>query len=100
MDEDKVAVNCEQCGAEFSIRIKDYEEAMAEDSQILCDACFTKALDAQEKEEAENKPKRQFRYYVDDVEIVLPNLPALGALGWELIHIHNDKAYLKMEIIS
>jgi len=99
MDDPKVEVDCDICGEKLEIIASAYEKAMENEQPILCDACFVKVLDAQEKEEAANKLERKFRYYVDDIEIVFPNLDALGALGWELIHIHNDKAYLKMEII-
>ena len=99
MDDPKVEVDCDLCGDKLEVTASAYEKAMENEQPLLCDACFVKVLDAQEKEEAANKPKRQFQYYVDDTETVFPNLDALGALGWELIHIHNDKAYLKMEII-
>jgi len=99
MDDPRVEVDCDICGEKLEITASAYEKAMENETPILCEVCFAKVLDAQEKEEEENKPKRQFKYYVDDTETVFPNLDALGALGWELIHIHNDKAYLKMEII-
>ena len=99
MDDPKVEVDCDICGEKLEIIASAYEKAMENEQPILCDACFVKVLDAQEKEESANKPKRQFQYYVDATETVLPMLHALGAKGWELIHIYNDKAYLKMEII-
>ena len=88
---------CDVCGIAVTLSVRDFEEAMAEETLILCPECQQEE-DARRQEEEVTKPKRQFKYYVDDIETVLPNLDMLGVLGWELVHIHNDKAYLKMEI--
>jgi len=80
MDDPKVEVDCDIVERNLEIIASAYEKAMENEQPILCDACFVKVLDAQEKEEAENKPKRQFRYYVDDVEIVY-QISGAGRLG-------------------
>jgi len=97
MDDPKVEVVCEECGVAFYVLASRYEKAMENEQSILCDNCYAFFLDEQEK--AEGPKQRKFEYYIDEIEITQEYMNELGAVGWELITTHNDKAYFKREVL-
>ena len=88
---------CDICGVAITISIQEFEATMTAEGQILCDECFRKALDAQEKEDAANKPKRQFEYWSGIV--IHTDFDQVGVEGFELVTIAEGIAYFKKEIL-
>jgi len=96
MDDPRVEVDCELCGEKFEITTSEYEKAMENETPILCEICFAKVLNAQEKKEEENKPKRQFEYWSGHVTQI--DFDQVGAEGYELVVVADQVGYFKREI--
>ena len=96
--EDVVAtVNCEACGNDFDVLARNYEKVVQEDMPVLCAVCFERIMDEQNRPEAPER--RKFEYKITNIHD-LKAFNELGIEGWELVQIVNNKAYFKREYVK
>jgi len=78
----KVEIQCEQCGNVFEILAIAYEKLIETTESILCIDCLDKI----------EMPRQQFEYLVIEA-VDMQN--SHGQDGWELVSVDNGKMYFK-----
>jgi len=105
MADQKVELQCEMCGNEFEILVRNYEKVVQEDQPILCTECFENII--AEHDKADIPERKKFEYlivplsdYENKLGLETMAFTAYGQDGWELIQIANNKAYFKREYVK